>query len=271
MKKFIKILAVVLIMAGISCGVVAFLHYRDEQNAGEEYEVLREQVVDPVVSEEDQEEPEEPELLEPSVIEEEGVDCPIDFSALQEENPDIYAWIQIPGTCIDYPILCRQGDNGYYLTHTYTGKTKKEGAIFTEDLNSLDFSDPNTVIYGHNMKNGSMFRELHKYKDRAFFEENPDVIIYTPQKMLRYHIFAAYTSDDSHILKSNDFTDEDIFLNYLQKILDRKKNMSDNVSDDIELSSESKLITLSTCTSNAEKRFLVQAILNETKPIKEEK
>ena len=82
MKKFIKILAVVLIMAGISCGVVAFLHYRDEQNAGEEYEVLREQVVDPVVSEEDQEEPEEPELLEPSVIEEEGVDCPIDFSAL---------------------------------------------------------------------------------------------------------------------------------------------------------------------------------------------
>ena len=89
--------------------------------------------------------------------------------------------------------------------------------------------------------------------------------------MLRYHIFAAYTSDDSHILKSNDFTDEDIFLNYLQKILDRKKNMSDNVNDDIELGSESKLITLSTCTSNAEKRFLVQAILNETKPIKEEK
>ena len=254
MKRLIKILAVLLILAGISCGVVAFLHFREEQNAGEEYEVLREQVVDSVIPEE-----------------EEGVECPIDFSALQEENPDIYAWIQIPGTCIDYPILCRQGDNGYYLTHTYTGKKKKEGAIFTEDLNSLDFSDPNTVIYGHNMKNGSMFRELHKYKDRTFFEENPDVIIYTPQKMLQYHIFAAYTSDDSHILKSNDFTDEDIFSNYLQKILDRKKNMSDNVSDDIELGSESKLITLSTCTSNAEKRFLVQAVLKETKPIKEEK
>ena len=110
MKKFIKILAVLLILAGISCGVVAFLRYREEQNAGEEYEVLREQVVDPVTPEE---EPEEPEMTEPSVIEEEGVECPIDFSALQEENPDIYAWIQIPGTCIDYPILCRQGDNSY--------------------------------------------------------------------------------------------------------------------------------------------------------------
>lgn len=265
MKRFMKILAVLLILAGISCGVVAFLHYREEQIAGEEYEVLREQVVDPVVPEE------EPEMIEPSVIEEEGVECPIDFSALQEENPDIYAWIQIPGTCIDYPILCRQGDNSYYLTHTYTGKKKKEGAIFTEDLNNQDFSDPNTVIYGHNMKNGSMFRELHKYKDRAFFEENPEVIIYTPQKMLRYHIFAAYTSDDSHILKSNDFSDEGIFLNYLQKILDRKKNMSDNVTDNIKLNSDSKLITLSTCTSSAEKRLLVQAVLEEIKPIKEEK
>ena len=85
MKKFIKILAVLLILAGISCGVVAFLRYREEQNAGEEYEVLREQVVDPVTPEE---EPEEPEMTEPSVIEEEGVECPIDFSALQEENPD---------------------------------------------------------------------------------------------------------------------------------------------------------------------------------------
>ena len=127
------------------------------------------------------------------------------------------------------------------------------------------------MIYGHNMKNGSMFRELHKYEDRAFFEENPEVIIYTPQKMFLYHIFAAYTSDDSHILKSNDFSDENIFMNYLQKILDRKKNMSDNVCDDIELGSEVKLITLSTCTSNAENRFLVQAVLEETKPIKEEK
>lgn len=268
MRKIVKCLAVLLILAGIGCGIVAFLQYREQQNAGAEYEALREQVVEPEPQKEEEEEPLQEEQ-ESSAIEE-AVECPVDFAKLKEENPDIYAWIQIPGTCIDYPVLCRQGDNGYYLTHTYTGKKKIEGAIFTEDLNSQDFTDPNTVIYGHNMKNGSMFRELHEYKDKVFFEENPDVIIYTPEKMLQYHIFAAYTYDDRHILKSFDFSDPDIFSTYLQKVLDRSKNMSDNVDSNVVLSEESKLITLSTCTGSPDKRYLVQAVLTDTKPIKEE-
>lgn len=267
MKKAVKYVAILFVLAGIACGGVAFLQYYNEKTAGEEYEVLREQVVKPEIPEEVPD-VSETETVQPEV---EAVECPIDFVALKEENPDIYAWIQIPGTKIDYPILCRQGDNAFYLDHSYTGKKKAEGAIFTEDLNSQDFTDPNTVIYGHNMKNGSMFRDLHKYSDKAFFEDYQKVIIYMPEQMLEYHIFAAYTYDDRHILKSFNFMNTDVFSTYLQEILDKRKNMRDNIEDDVVLSEESRLITLSTCTSNADKRFLVQAVLKETKPIKEEK
>ena len=80
------------------------------------------------------------------------VDIPIDFAALKEKNPDVYAWISIPGTAIDYPVLQRENDNTYYLDHTIDHEEKTEGAIFTENYNNTDFEDPNTVIYGHDMR-----------------------------------------------------------------------------------------------------------------------
>ena len=82
----------------------------------------------------------------------EQMENPIDFDSLTAQYPDIYAWIRIPGTKVDYPIVQREGDNGYYLNHTIDGKKKTEGSIYTEDYNSKDFGDANTVIYGHNMK-----------------------------------------------------------------------------------------------------------------------
>lgn len=269
MNKVIKILAIVCVVAGLVCGGVAAYRYMQEKNAGAEYDKLRETVTaEQSEPEETSEAPASSDIEEP---EEETVPCPVDFTELQSENSDIYAWIQIPGTKIDYPILQRTGDDAYYLTHTYTGKKKKEGAIYTESLNSLDFSDPNTVIYGHNMKNGSMFRQLHEYEDRAFFEEYPDVYIYTPEKRYHYQIFAAYKSDDSHILKSYDFSDANIFSKYLQEILAKRSNMSNNIRSDVHLGEDSKIITLSTCTGNVSKRYLVQAVLTDTYAIREEK
>ena len=139
---------------------------------------------------------EEPETVEAEPEEEkEPLDIPVDFEALQAENPDIYAWITIPGTNVDYPILQLEGDNGYYLNHSVDGAGSIAGAIFTEDYNSKDFTDPNTIIYGHNMKNGSMFRTLHNYSDREFFDNNRDITIYMPDKILHYTIFAAYLYD----------------------------------------------------------------------------
>lgn len=198
MKK--KTIAYLLGAAAILCLVVGGVKLVREQKAGEEYEELREEA-----------KTEKPETVEAEPEEEkEPLDIPVDFEALQAENPDIYAWITIPGTNVDYPILQREGDNGYYLNHSVDGAGSIAGAIFTEDYNSKDFTDPNTIIYGHNMKNGSMFRTLHNYSDREFFDNNRDITIYMPDKILHYTIFAAYLYD-AGICAELCFKDPDVF------------------------------------------------------------
>lgn len=188
------------------------------------------------------------------------VEPPVNFVELKKKNPDIYAWINIPGTVVDYPILRRDGDNGYYLNHTVEGKTSIYGGIYTEDYNDKDFADFNTVVYGHNMKNGTMFGSLKKYRDKAFFEENRYINIYMPGRIMKYQIFAAYVWDDRHILLSLDFSKEDIRSSYLDMIFSTRK-MNANINQELTVTEEDRIITLSTCTSNKEERFLVQGVL----------
>ena len=135
MKKTSKIIGSVLIAAAVVCLGVGVYQFTKEQNAGKGYEDLSGEV---------KKEPEEDSKSK--------VDIPIDFAALKEKNPDVYAWINIPGTAIDYPILQRENDNTYYLDHTIDHEEKTEGAIFTENYNNTDFEDPNTVIYGHDKR-----------------------------------------------------------------------------------------------------------------------
>ena len=249
MKK--KTIAYLLGTAAILCLVVGGVKLVREQKAGEEYEELREEA-----------KTEEPETVEAEPEEEkEPLDIPVDFEALQAENPDIYAWITIPGTNVDYPILQREGDNGYYLNHSVDGAESIAGAIFTEDYNSKDFTDPNTIIYGHNMKNGSMFRTLHNYSDREFFDNNRDITIYMPDKILHYTIFAAYLYDSRHLMLSFDSKDPDVFRAYLDSVRNIR-DMNAFVDTDIPVTEEDKIITLSTCyKGQADRRYLVQAVL----------
>lgn len=189
----------------------------------------------------------------------------IDFEYLKTLNEDIYAWITVPGTIIDYPILQHPTDDSYYLHHNLDGSYGYPGCIYTESLNTKDFEDPNTVIYGHNMKAGTMFAELHKFEDGEFFSANDEVVIYLPEKTLHYQIFAAYVYDDRHLLYSFDFSDEDVYASYLKSIYDIR-DMSANINREITVTEENKIITLVTCMpgeANAEKRLLVQAVLQE--------
>lgn len=186
---------------------------------------------------------------------------PIDFDKLQEINPDIYAWIRIPDTNIDYPIAQREGDDEYYLHHDMYQKPRFAGCIYTEDCNSREFTDPNTVIYGHNMKNKSMFQNLHLFSDEEFFEEHPDVYIYTPKGVLVYHVFAAYTYDDRHIMNSFDFSDPEVFQAYLEEIM-HIRSMDANLRDGVDVTVDDHIITLSTCIGGqTNSRYLVQAVL----------
>lgn len=189
-------------------------------------------------------------------------ECPVDFEGLWETNQDVYAWITIPGTDIDYPILQHETDNTYYLNYNIDGSYGYPGCIYTENLNQKDFNDNNTVIYGHNMKNGTMFSQLHKYEDANFFEENKEIYIYTPEKELKYTIFAAYIYDDRHLLYSFDFSQEEVYASYLEEILNMR-SMNALVREDVEVTTEDKIITLVTCIGNQpEKRLLVQAVLD---------
>ncbi len=250
MKKR-KIIALICLGLGLACGAIGIYKYIEEKNAGKEYEKLQQEVV--------KEEPKPVEEPEPEPVSK--VEIPIDFAALQQQNPDVYAWIQVPGTEVDYPILQSSNDNTYYLNHTIDGEEKKEGAIFTENYNTKTFEDPNTVIYGHDMKNGSMFQSIHKYMDRSFFDNNRDIVIYMPDQILRYKIFAAYLTDNRHLLMNYNFWSKDEYQQYLNSIFSMR-DMNAFIDTSMEVTNEDKIITLSTCYAGiSTQRYLVQAVL----------
>ena len=199
---------------------------------------------------------------EPTPVEmERDYQSPIDFESLWETNKDVYAWITVPGTVIDYPILQHETDDSYYLNYTIDGVEGYPGCIYTEHVNSKDFTDNNTVIYGHNMRNGTMFTDLHKFREPDFFADNDTIYIYTPERQFTYKIFAAYLYDDRHLMNSFDFSDKNVYSDYLSEI----QNMDSedvNSRKEIKITDTDKIITLITCIrEQPQKRVYVQAVL----------
>jgi len=190
----------------------------------------------------------------------------VNFTELWKVNTDIYAWIKIPNTYVDYPVLQTDGDDSFYLEHNYKKQYEFAGSIYSEKLNSKDFDDPNTLLYGHNMLNGTMFATLHYFRDPNFFAANPYIYIYLPDRTLTYEIFSAYEYDDRHILYSFDFSDEDVYAEYLEYATNPTESMMCNRRD-IEVTTDDKIITLSTCLGNIEtSRYLVQGVLISDEP-----
>lgn len=202
-----------------------------------------------------------------STIEPELPDNPIDFAKEKQKYPDMYAWINIPNTNVNYPVVQHPTKDDYYLNRNAEQKYTQAGAIYSEIKNSKDFSDPNTVLYGHNMLNGSMFRDLHKFrKDEKFWNENKYIYIYTPGHILTYEICAAYRYDNRHILNSFNFNDTDVFEEYLETVKNPKSLIAR--TREVSLNKESKILTLSTCISNPAYRYLVQGVLVKDEPTK---
>lgn len=188
------------------------------------------------------------------------VEVPVDFDKYKAINDEIYAWISIPNANVNYPILQSKTEKSYYLTHNVNRQKSSYGAIYTQNFNSMDFSDYNTIIYGHNMKNGTMFGSLKRFRDRTFFDANQYIEIYMPGRILKYRIFAAYTFDDRHILMSFNFSDETERQLYLDTIYGFK-SVSNHFRDDVTVTTDDRIITLSTCTKADDERFLVQGVL----------
>lgn len=193
---------------------------------------------------------------------------PIDFNELKKINDDIYAYIKIPGTVIDYPVVqATYEDDDFYLNHDLNKKYKFAGSIYTEKKNSRSFNDRNTVLYGHNMLNGTMFQNLHKFRNKEFFEQNEYIYIYTPGHILTYKICAAYKYDNRHLLNTIDYSDNTVFEDYLNYVKNPTSMMVNK--REVELNLDSKLITLSTCIGDEKNyRYLVQGVLIKDEPTK---
>ena len=197
----------------------------------------------------------------------EAYESPIDFQALQELNEDIYAWLYIPGSEINHPVLqSSNGDYDYYLTHTVDRIEDENGCLFTEyQYNGKDFTDPVTVIYGHRRRSGDMFGQLQKiYSESGALETYREVIVYTPEKELRYEVFGASEYTKLHIpYVYSHFADPDSIPSFVQE-LRSYHTMNHQFDDSVQVSGDDRILILSTCLSqNQDQRFLVLAKLVE--------
>lgn len=187
-----------------------------------------------------------------------------DFEELQKSNADIYAWVTVPGTQTDYPVLQSETDN-YYLERNLDHSQGYPGCIYTNQCNAKDFSDYNTVLYGHNMKNGTMFGSLHQFEDEDFFAENREIYVYTEEKCLIYEVYAAVKFSDVYIpyyYESTATAGRDAFLAAVKEACE-DSDVS-HILENVEILPEDRFITLSTCVNGErEKRFLVVGRLIE--------
>lgn len=187
---------------------------------------------------------------------------PIDFQELHKTNDEIFAWIQIPDTNVDYPILQSRVDDNFYLHKNIKGEYDFAGSIYTQSCNTINLTDRVTVAYGHNMRNGSMFADLHKFKDKDFFDKHSKFYVYTKDRKLTYQVVSAYVYDDRHIMNSFNFAEDDVFQEYIDYI-QNPRSVTKNVREKLhhKLSLNDRIITLSTCLNSGDGRFLLQGVL----------
>lgn len=258
--KAILILGVVVIILAVT---VLGLYYRNLAQSRAEYAALSESVhLEPVATAEPvptQEPAEETPSAEPTP---EPVQIPIDLPYMQSLNSDVDGWIMVEGTDIDYPVLYDTSENYFYLDHTRTGNYSIHGSIFVEDYNSRDFQDFNTIVYGHNSSDKTMFAPLHKFEDEDFFEDNDTITIYTEDSVLTYQIFAAYVRDNEHLMQYYSYDTEEDRQYYIDDIYDHDGFFN----YDVEVTPDDRIITLSTCTGWTYTRFLVQGVLISEEP-----
>ena len=184
----------------------------------------------------------------------------IDWKALKKKNPDVVGWILIPDTDISYPIV-QGSDNSYYLNHTFEKKENYAGAIFMDAGADASFQDRNTIIYGHNVKHGTMFAELEKFKEQAFFEQHPYLYIFTEQQNYRCEIFSMYSTSATSASYRLQYADDADFKGYVDMV----KELSD-FKRKVSVKRRDRIVSLSTCSYERngqpdELRYLLHAKL----------
>lgn len=169
----------------------------------------------------------------------------MNLEGLQEENPDVVGWICIPDTELSYPLV--QGkDNAYYLKHTWQRTKNPGGAIFLEQTSNADFTDYHTIVYGHRMRNDSMFGTLKYYKDLDFWREHPCIYVVTADGAYRYDIFAAQEAGIKDIVYRLDIEEKHLEEEFLQYC-----TAGSAIDTGLTPMTDDRILTLSTCTGGS--------------------
>lgn len=264
MSKLEKVIIVIASLAALTAAFMIFKTARDYKAASDEYDSLRQYASEEVSTTDtaekvsdikpiELEEAEEKKELKSNENREDFPEMEVDFKALREKNPDTVGWLYVGSCGISYPIV--QGeDNDYYMNHTFEGTVNSSGAIIMDYRDDKYLKDWNTFIYGHNMKNGSMFGSLKKLlKDETLYDSDPYIYVYLPGYIYRYKIFSYYKDKPD----SKMYWTADTLQEYRQYIRDA---LSLSVRDlGVETSEENNMVTLVTCSGSGagKMRFFV--------------
>lgn len=183
---------------------------------------------------------------------------PIDFKELQSINTDIRGWLRIRALDISYPLVQAE-DNDFYLHRTFEKEDNFAGCLFVNCDNEPDFTDTNTIIYGHNMKNGSMFGKLKQFADPDVFDKSRYFWIFTPDFIYQYRIFSAMVVNKTGLTYQTSFWE-----NEYQEFLDTAFKNSQVDNTDVDVTLDDRVVTLSTCTGDDATRFVVIGKLAQT-------
>ena len=183
----------------------------------------------------------------------------VDFDALRRVNGDVSAWIASRGTPINYPVVsCEtEEDYDYYIKHLFDGRRNKLGTLFI-DARNTPFEDNNTIIYGHNMLNGTMFSDLLRYRKQSYYDSHPAMKLYTPRGDYDILLFSGYMTTD----KSESYTlnlSGEAFEQYIADAI-----AASDFKSDVRPGADSRIVTLSTCDNRtSDKRYVVHGLLRE--------
>lgn len=165
------------------------------------------------------------------------------FVPLVEMNEDVLGWINVPNTVIDYPVV-QTDNNDYYLDHNIEQNSSKTGSIFMDFRNNGEAKDRHTILYGHHMRDGSMFKDLEQYSDQDFFERNASITFTTLYETVEWEIFSVYVTDTDFYYIQTDFRSNRDYVGFLNKLQDK----SMFAQEDVDLSEDDQILTLSTCS-----------------------
>lgn len=247
-----KIILFIAIIVFVFSAYQLFTIFREYHKGTEEYKEVEENVITSV---------EEEATSETGTEETTGKQFKVDFDKLLELNEETVAWIRFDQPKkISYPVV-QASDNDFYLRRTITGQSNSAGTLFVDMGNAGDFTDKNTFIYGHNMRNGSMFGKLKEYKSEKYCKKHPYFYIYTPDGKVRtYQVFATAIVEDSSESYQIYFEDEEAFADYIAMVREGAL-----YSTEVAVEATDSIVSLSTCTNGARnQRMIVHGVLINT-------